>query len=128
MATTKHWTVDIYLSEKAADDPDGGGTAMTHAEARLRTDDTTGLGAVAPPANTPPTGCPGDRRRTRRGTGPVGPRPSTAPCGCRGHRGGHRNVHGGAAGGELGRPRAVNRISRGARRAAPTAGRSSTGR
>ncbi|MFI6979265.1 DUF1876 domain-containing protein [Embleya sp. NPDC050154] len=44
MATTRHWTVDIYLSEKAVDDPDGGGTAMTHAEARLRTDDTTGPG------------------------------------------------------------------------------------
>lgn len=46
MAATKQWTVDIYLSEKAADDFEGGATVRTHAEARLRTGDATALRGV----------------------------------------------------------------------------------
>ncbi|MFE2865986.1 DUF1876 domain-containing protein [Embleya sp. NPDC059259] len=43
MAATKQWTVDIYHSEKAADDVPGDASVRTHAEARLRTEDTAGL-------------------------------------------------------------------------------------
>ncbi|NUU22208.1 MAG: DUF1876 domain-containing protein [Streptomycetaceae bacterium] len=39
MAAMKHWTVDIYLTEKAGvDDFEGGESVRTHAEARLSTD------------------------------------------------------------------------------------------
>ena len=38
MPVAKHWTLDIYLSEEI-----GEGTAVTHAEARLRTQDATDL-------------------------------------------------------------------------------------
>lgn len=44
MTAAKHWTVDIYLSEKAGpDDFEGGESVRTHAEAQLHTRDDTAL-------------------------------------------------------------------------------------
>ncbi|MFI1583671.1 DUF1876 domain-containing protein [Embleya sp. NPDC020630] len=43
MATTKRWTVDIFLSENTEDDVADKVTVRTHAEARLRTEATAGL-------------------------------------------------------------------------------------
>ncbi|MFE5326809.1 DUF1876 domain-containing protein [Embleya sp. NPDC056575] len=43
MAATKRWTVDIFLSENTEDDVADNVTVRTHAEARLRTEDTSGL-------------------------------------------------------------------------------------
>lgn len=39
MPTAKHWTVDVYLSEET----EAGGVTLTHAEARLHTQDATHL-------------------------------------------------------------------------------------
>ncbi|MCF2532031.1 DUF1876 domain-containing protein [Yinghuangia soli] len=44
MSDMKHWTVDIYLTEKTGvEESDGAITVRTHAEARLTTDSNTSL-------------------------------------------------------------------------------------
>jgi hypothetical protein len=44
MVAAKHWTVDIYLSEKSGpDDFEGGESVRTFAEARLHTQDDTSV-------------------------------------------------------------------------------------
>jgi hypothetical protein len=44
MPVAKHWTVDIYLSEKTGpDDFEGGESVRTYAEAQLHTRDQTAL-------------------------------------------------------------------------------------
>ncbi|MDI2125589.1 DUF1876 domain-containing protein [Yinghuangia seranimata] len=42
MSAIKHWTVDVYLTEKTgADDVEDGERVRTHAEAHLHTSDST---------------------------------------------------------------------------------------